>query len=440
MKCINCGNEVQDNWTTCPFCGNSLSNNITDSVPHPQFSQNITPVQNQTPPPNNQNNFTTSQPSNFNQGMPQPTKAKNSNLSIAAFALSFFGCFSLVGIILAIIDLVTKSKENPPKKHGFSIAALVIGGLMLIFSLLYSANKTTSDNKKDIQPTETTTVEEEDTQSIQPKETEPTQEAEPTPTEAPKPELDTSEALEIFNSGEYVYIDNKDLNTYASNLVGKKIYVVTNIDDMKDGMIQSTLSGGLMMSNFYVDDISVYEASLENGDIIAILGTVDNKEHGILGDSVKIKDCQVFAYGEEAEKYKKDATDESLADYLVITEDVAKSMNENEISKDDYIALCSKLDYKDILRNPDNNKDKYCKVTGKVDQVIEGFFGGFNIYVVDSNDNKWQVYYYYKDGESHVLEGDKVTVYGKCNGTTTSTTVLGKQVTLPDIDGKYIEQ
>jgi hypothetical protein len=38
-----------------------------------------------------------------------------------------------------------------------------------------------------------------------------------------------------------------------------------------------------------------------------------------------------------------------------------------------------------------------------------------------------------------MLEGDSVKVYGKCKGTSTSTTLLGKQVTLVYIDAEYFE-
>lgn len=55
-----------------------------------------------------------------------------SGLSIAAFVLSFFGCTSLIGLILGIIDL---TKKNGRKK-GLSIAAVTISGIMLIVSII----------------------------------------------------------------------------------------------------------------------------------------------------------------------------------------------------------------------------------------------------------------------------------------------------------------
>lgn len=103
-----------------------------------------------------------------------------------------------------------------------------------------------------------------------------------------------------------------------------------------------------------------------------------------------------------------------------------------------YKELCEKYDYNDILRNPDSYKKKYCKIDGTVDQIIEGWFGSYTIYLMDDNGNKWGCTYSYKDGESHVLEGDYISVYGMLDGTGTVNTVLGAQVTLPYVDLEYI--
>ena len=57
---------------------------------------------------------------------------------------------------------------------------------------------------------------------------------------------------------------------------------------------------------------------------------------------------------------------------------------------------------------------------------------------MDEFGNKWECGYIYKDGEAHLLSGDQVTLYGKCGGTSNSTTVLGEQVTMPYIDVEYL--
>lgn len=244
--------------------------------------------------------------------------------------------------------------------------------------------------------------------------------------------------LEQFNSGEYAYISNDDLSAYAVNMPGEKVYVVTQVDDMKDGRIQSTLDDGFMMSNFNVEDnYDKYSELISVDDVVAIAGTVsETTDYSIAGKSVDLNDCIVFAIGDDAEEYRKESTDESLSQYLVVTEDVADT--EDDISEEEYKNLCQQLNYEDILRNPDSYDGTYCVLSGTVDQIIEGWFDTYTIYVMDSSGNRWECLYMYKDGESHLLEGDSVTVYGQCNGTTTATTLLGEQVTLTYIDAEYI--
>lgn len=255
--------------------------------------------------------------------------------------------------------------------------------------------------------------------------------------EITKTVLTYEEELSVFSSGEYLFVSNDDLDKYCTNMDGAKVYVVTDIDDMKDGFIQSTLSGGFMMSSFDVGErFSKYETGLSEGDVIAICGTVSGQDdYGFVGNSVSLNDCYVFASGQEAEKYRKDKSDDALSQYFVVTEEVADS---NEVSEEDYKSLCQQLNYEDILRNPDAYDGKYCVVSGTVDQIIDGILGTYTFYVIDGYGNKWDCGYMYKDGETHLLEGDSVTLYGKCKGTSNSTTVLGEQVTMPYVSAEYL--
>lgn len=245
--------------------------------------------------------------------------------------------------------------------------------------------------------------------------------------------------IEKYKSKEYPYITNADLETYAPNMEGVKIYTVVSVGELDedDKQIKAHLSDSFMFSTFSVGkNFDTYKKLLKEDDRIAILGVVNKlNDYGFMGNSVALKDCYVFAYGDKADKYDLGKTSKSLSKYLTATEDVADS---SDVSEDDYKALCEYLDYEDVLRNPDTYKKKYCQVSGTVDQIIEGFFNSFIIYVEDSNGDKWECTYYYKDGESHVLEGDSVTIYGKCDGTTTATNLMGQQVTLPAVDAEYI--
>ena len=71
-------------------------------------------------------------------------EAKISGLSIAAFVLSLIGCLSIVGLILGIVDLT----KRDGRKKGLSIAAVVVGALMLVGSAAIAGN--ISSDKKEL--------------------------------------------------------------------------------------------------------------------------------------------------------------------------------------------------------------------------------------------------------------------------------------------------
>lgn len=347
---------------------------------------------------------------------------KNSGLGIAALILSILGCTFWLGIFLAVIDLL--------KRDGRKKTCAIIAIIISVVWIFIGAAMTGGSNKKDVKITE-------EVQTAEPVEDEETEKEEKS-NKIIESDTEITDGIERISSGEYLFITNEDLDKYCVNMTGAKIYVVTQIDDIKEDMIQSNLSDGFMMSNFYVgENYEKYKAQLKEKDIVGISGTVKgSEEYGAMGKSAIVEDCLVFAVGEKAETYKKDSSDDGLEEYFTITKEVANSGE--DITEDEYKLLCETLDYEDILRNPDNNKDKYCVITGTVDQIIEGWFDSYTIFITDKNGNKWGCVYSYKEGESRLLEGDSATLYGKCEGTENTTTVLGKQVTLPRVDVEYI--
>lgn len=315
--------------------------------------------------------------------------------------------------------------EPQKKKQG---CCGVIAWIFIIFVIIIAIYGNSGSDKEDPEDASGTYVEE----SV-----ETNNDAE-TSTNAKEP-VDLDSEVSQFKTGGYSFITNQDLNMYAVNMPGVKVYVVTQVDDIKEGRIQSTLDDGFMMSDFWVgDNYEKYSNSISEDETVAIAGTVSEiRDYSFVGKSVQLNDCIVFATGNDALSYKKDTTDESLNQYLIVTEQVA-NLDESKISESDYKALCSTLNYEEILRNPDSFDGKYCVVSGIVDQVIEGWFGSFTIFVVDANGNKWGCTYSYDDGESRLLEGDSVTMYGKCIGVSNTETVLGEQITLPHIETEYI--
>lgn len=300
--------------------------------------------------------------------------------------------------------------------------------VVMTFALMAIASSSSSGSQDSQNANET---EPQTTESTE-KETDDQPESEMTANESVQDISDSNK--EAFEKGKYPFITTADLNKYCPNLPGVKIYTVGKISDFNDDAIQINLGEGYMMSNFHTK--TDYSSLLSKDMTVAIFGEVNKStDYLFFGTSVDIVNCEVFAVGEEAESYVKEKSDKALSKYLVVTEAVA---NNCEVTEKEYKSICKTYNHKKILRNPDKYDGKYTKVSGKVDQIIEGWFGSYTIYVVDKNNKKWECSYTYKDEESHLLEGDKVKIYGLCKGTTTSTTLLGKQVTLPKIEVKYI--
>ena len=248
------------------------------------------------------------------------------------------------------------------------------------------------------------------------------------------------EGLKKYKSGEYRYISADDLSKYYPNLTGEKVYIIADVNEIDSEKIQITISDGYMMSNFRtpVD----YSQSINEDDKVAILctvGSADDTFGTFLGTSYEFEDAYVFAVGKAVKEYKNAESDSYFKKYFTLNEKVAQNVGANNLSKDEFISLCKTYTYNEVMRNPDEYKDKFCKLTGKVDQIVEGWLGTITIYVKSSG-NTWKCSYSYDEGESHILEGDNVTVYGVLDGTANATTVLGKQVTMPDVSAKYISQ
>jgi hypothetical protein len=226
------------------------------------------------------------------------------------------------------------------------------------------------------------------------------------------------------------YLTDKYLYKNANKFVGKVVVSNLKISDV-DG---NTLKCDTSADNLFFDFVCDFKNSSEIKDvqedkIATVIGTVESKAS--IGKSVTLNKCHLVDY-DNAGKYKsklKSGTSSATKEVKV------KKKN----AKSSYKASCKQYPYKKIQRKPDKYDGKKIKVSGKVIQVSEGWFDSVDLRVEDSSGNIWYVEYSYSDGESKILEDDKVTVYGECTGTESYTSVLGNSITIPSIDAKYIE-
>lgn len=144
MRCPNCGTETDSKF--CPNCGTALPEQGAYWAQTPNAAgagQNAYgtpgPEQGSYRTPDTAGPYPAGQQGGYWQGAgapgPLPPKKRFSGLSIAAFVASLFGWVAIAGVVLGIIDLVQAKGETEPKRHGLSIAAIVIGALTYVFLL-----------------------------------------------------------------------------------------------------------------------------------------------------------------------------------------------------------------------------------------------------------------------------------------------------------------
>ncbi len=119
--CTYCGNKLPDDAAFCPDCGAPVEKDAVKSPAATEIPQSE--------PIYEEPKYEAHAPEQPQTKSVIKEKRKNSPLSIIAFVLSFFGWLGLPAAALGVLDLVKGNKE---KKHGFSIAAVIIGVIMTV--------------------------------------------------------------------------------------------------------------------------------------------------------------------------------------------------------------------------------------------------------------------------------------------------------------------
>lgn len=171
-----------------------------------------------------------------------------------------------------------------------------------------------------------------------------------------------------------------------------------------------------------------------------MIGTSNNKNTSNSTENSTSKNEESSEIKNEDTKENNNVT--NITEKTEKTNDIEEVKNNSQQSKEEtkteFKASCQEYNYNDIMRDPDSHKNKHCVLTGTVDQIIEGWFGSYSIFITDDNGDKWGCVYSYNEGEKHLLEGDYVRVYGILNGTNTAETIIGEQVSMPYIELRYL--
>ncbi len=122
------------------------------------------------------------------------------------------------------------------------------------------------------------------------------------------------------------------------------------------------------------------------------------------------------------------------------------------MSEAEYKEACGDYSYEEIFRNPDSYKGELARFTGEVIQVQEyDMFGATtNYYRVNVTKQTYEytdqvtytdtiyVEYHPSEGESRILEGDIISVWGELDGLESYTSVAGYEITIPRMIAEFI--
>lgn len=101
-------------------------------------------------------------------------------------------------------------------------------------------------------------------------------------------------------------------------------------------------------------------------------------------------------------------------------------------TESEYKAQCAKVTYKELVRDKNMMSGQLVTISGTVGQLMPGTVR------LDIGDGSIAVDYTSKIVDCNLLEGDKITVWGKAMGSRTYDTLFGEK-DFPSIDAYYIE-
>lgn len=220
--------------------------------------------------------------------------------------------------------------------------------------------------------------------------------------------------------------------------------------DEKSGItltLNITFSENLIFSTYdvdmYIDDTLI--ASMDHGEGVETSINVEKGKHLIVfqkqGDAsirgtamVNAEDetffeCTIYAHSDEISVKK------------VNTNGAVSSEEEETATKEQYLSACKTIKYAEIERNPDKYEGELIKISGKVTYVSEGWLDekSITLRIKDSNGNTWYGTYNRPEGSMRILEDDRVTVYGSCDGVKSYIGDWAQSYTVPAIEIKYFD-
>lgn len=182
-----------------------------------------------------------------------------------------------------------------------------------------------------------------------------------------------------------------------------------------------------------IESLSVkYYGSMENGAVIDNNSDLTVTANYSNGKSEEVEGWKI----EDPVTLEAGKTSTVIISYEGVEKEL--SLTCTDLTPEQYKEQCISISYDDLARNPDDHKYDYVYLSGDVIQVQEN--EDEVIFLIDVEQGDTAIAFYtYKEGESRVLEGDQITIYGMYEGLYTYTSVLGAEITVPNIFTRHIE-
>lgn len=259
---------------------------------------------------------------------------------------------------------------------------------------------------------------------------------------------------------ENVSLDDDYVENELENLIQNK---TEEINNYKDKLLERLKSVTKNIDTTSENDISMIERQLEKYNNVPVLKEeydsavsaleqrknyfkqlkVDNA-NDITSNLSKLEKSLDKTELDNIKKSIDDLEDDFYDNYRTDWENaitkIEEKIKEKEIS--DYKKSCKSLNYKNVLRSPDEYKNTKAYWFGEVVQVV-----GYGYYRVNVDCKKYQyisgyscsnTLYVYYGGDINLIDDDMVKMWGYMNGNKTYTTVLNSSVTVPYFVAEYV--
>ncbi len=257
----------------------------------------------------------------------------------------------------------------------------------------------------------------------------------------PKEDSQSDAINTSFDTSAYLQMSPEVLFDYSLYMAGESVVTAFEIADIDSGILKAKTDnndGYFFSVACYFDDRDTTK-QFEEGEKVTVAGVIrESDPDSFLSTPTATMDkCTVIGRGEIIQELADGAESQRQTGEQFKQEYEEQAANKLQEEKDSYISKCETVSYRDVERNPDAYDGKFVKISGKVVQVMEGFFDSVTMRV-DCDGNMWYVTYNRPEGESRILEDDYIIGYGECDGVQSYTSLAG-QVTIPSMKMKYYE-